>query len=110
MKFSEMIKNEQSFYFEKWGDGEYYCIKEKEEPEYQNCDGDSYTKKYSLDLLNALDHIQKDSENHYCGRWVYHKEIYDFFGQYNFNFVNFHRLMFYDGDYEEKVEISKIVN
>ena len=107
MKFSELIKNEIPFYFENWGDGEFYTIKLRQEEQYQNCDGDKYTKKFSTDLLKALDEIEKDSENHYIGRWLYHKEVYDFFNQYKFNFVNFHRFMFYEGDYEEKIEIFR---
>lgn len=107
MKFSELIKNEIPFYFEKWGDGEFYTIKLRQEEQYQNCDGDKYTKKFSTDLLKALEEIEKDSENHYIGQWLYHKEVYDFFNQYKFNFVNFHRFMFYEGDYEEKIEIFR---
>jgi len=109
MKFSDMIKQEKPFYFEKWGDGEYHCIKQNLEPQYQNCDGDDYTNKMGADLLVALDEIEQDSINHYCGQWPYHKEMIDFYNKYEFNFVNFHRFMFYDGDYDEKIEIFRSI-
>lgn len=104
--FSELIKNEITFYFEKWGDGEYYCIHDMKDKKYLNCDGDNYTNKIKNDLLETLINTEY-SHNHYIGEWPYHKNIYNFYHRYKLNFVNYHKFMFLEGDYEEKINIFK---